>query len=365
MNERLGRNIDRLLLSYPTAWRAERGAELKHHLAAVTSDVNSWPSQREARRVVVEGLRARARGSRTSARDTYAVSLSYSLMWGVGLMFGVLVSWLAYESDRRTTIAWVLTAASGGLFAIALTRNRAFATCASVVCATASVAFTAVTIAGQGGAYERYVSRAISWRTQTLAFSVLVTMFVGVALLIYGRRKSAAGLLAVSGALVIAGVWDLAAQVRDHGVVPRVGTGIAVVGTVWADGAAFLVVFGAALVAARRLPTDTQAMSRVRWLALAPVVGALLGSGSAAAWGVYALAVILSIIFAFINPCPAIVLTCAPYTAGALVQWLSFGLLTIRQPIPEPVAQRSVALAFAILTMLYLGRSTRRLHRAL
>ena len=100
-------------------------------------------------------------------------------------MFGALVSRLAYESESRASIAWTLAAVSGGLLAVALKRNRNFATCASVVCAVGAVALIAVTIAGQGGASEPYMSRAISWRTQTLAFSILAMMFVGVAFLVY------------------------------------------------------------------------------------------------------------------------------------------------------------------------------------
>ena len=82
MNGRLRRRYERLLFTYPSAYRAAHGEEIISTLLDAARPAQRFPSSRETTSLLLGGLRMRAR---------QAAKESPSRMWTDGLHLGVLL----------------------------------------------------------------------------------------------------------------------------------------------------------------------------------------------------------------------------------------------------------------------------------
>ncbi len=78
-----------LLRAYPAAYRRERGEEIISTLLEATPADRTWPRPRDARALIVGGLKARAAQNR---HLTTAANLRVAVMVGVSLFLSVWVA---------------------------------------------------------------------------------------------------------------------------------------------------------------------------------------------------------------------------------------------------------------------------------
>jgi hypothetical protein len=86
---RLERRARRLLLAYPSGYRADRGEEILGTLMETTPPGRDWPPARDLASVLSGGLRARGHANR---RHGPAVSLRQAAILGIALVISCTLS---------------------------------------------------------------------------------------------------------------------------------------------------------------------------------------------------------------------------------------------------------------------------------
>jgi hypothetical protein len=108
MSRRLRRRYQRLLVTYPTGYRAAHGEEILSTLLEAARPAQRFPSWREATSLLLEGLRLRAR---------QAAKESPTRLWTDGLHLGVLLVVMVNLGGalERQPVSWTALLAVGAL----------------------------------------------------------------------------------------------------------------------------------------------------------------------------------------------------------------------------------------------------------
>jgi len=130
MSRRLRRRYQRLLVTYPTGYRAAHGEEILSTLLEAARPTQRWPSWREATSLLLGGLRLRAR---------QAAKESPTRLWTDGLHLGVLLVVLVNLGGALTLqpVPWTALLAVG---ALAVLRGRGRIALAATAIAALAVA---------------------------------------------------------------------------------------------------------------------------------------------------------------------------------------------------------------------------------
>ncbi len=97
---KLERRSRLLLRAYPAAYRRERGEEIISTLLEATPAERTWPRPRDARALIVGGLKARAAQNR---HLTTAANFRNAVMVGISLYLSV---WVAVYLRTVASIRW-------------------------------------------------------------------------------------------------------------------------------------------------------------------------------------------------------------------------------------------------------------------
>jgi hypothetical protein len=130
MSRRLRRRYQRLLVTYPTGYRAAHGEEILSTLLEAARPTQRWPSWREATSLLLGGLRLRAR---------QAAKESPTRLWTDGLHLGVLLVVLVNlgHALQMQFPLWIVLVAVG---ALAVLRGRGRTALAATAIAALAVA---------------------------------------------------------------------------------------------------------------------------------------------------------------------------------------------------------------------------------
>lgn len=340
---KLARNVDLLLRAYPVGARAD---DLRADLLASALAGRSWPELREVRFVVVEGLRARARGNTTNAVQSWARFVADSLAWAIGLSLGAVV-----RLGLRWSMPHVLLAMIIALYGLAAVRAKVFAL------ATLVAAFVMGVWSFWISTGPAIVAMNRNWRhEETWVRLVIGALLIFGLILIVAAARGRRGALFPLGVLVAAGMVGMNTLGRGPSWPTRHPTAL-----MFAGYSVALMFEVSALAGAAAFAHKQRARPTLRWsLLAAPFLGAMVatpGVGGAA----YAVAAVVALLAARANPRPVVVL--------CLVPWGMVAGSAVPMRLIYPTPGNGTVLDFSVLggvlgaAVIVIVLSVRRLHR--